>query len=113
MVVGVIKIEKTMFDKLKELLLKESWTEQDGGEIYFNGEYRTIFYNKGETEVIYIGYDTFPDDELIESIKGKHEAIVTKSCTKCGKVLYKGTESDAKTLIIYCGDCPLDKKSKT
>ena len=51
MVVGVIKIEKTMFDKLKEILLKESWTEQDGGKIYFNGEYRTIFYNKDEIEV--------------------------------------------------------------
>ena len=39
--------------------------------------------------------------------------IITKECAKCGKLLFKGTKRDARRLIIYCVDCPLNKKSKT
>ena len=34
---------------------------------------------------------------------------VTKKCAWCGKVLFEGTEKEAKGLIIYCTDCANDK----
>jgi phage FluMu protein Com len=33
------------------------------------------------------------------------DRIITIECSKCGKVLYKGSEKDAKGLIVYCADC--------
>lgn len=111
--IGVIKIEKTMFDKLKEILMKEGWIEQDCGEIYFDGQYDTDFYSRDESEVIHLSHNTLPDENLINELKGEHEAVVTKECGKCGKLLYKGTESNARHLIIYCVDCPMDKELKS
>lgn len=34
---------------------------------------------------------------------------ITKKCPECGKILFDGTESEAKGLIIYCADCPMKK----
>jgi len=96
---------KTVFDKIKELLSIDGWKEQDCGTVYLNGEYKTNFYDKEESEIIHIGFDTFPDEEIIERLKGDPEDIITKKCTKCGKFLFKGTKQDAKGLIIYCDDC--------
>jgi hypothetical protein len=31
--------------------------------------------------------------------------LIRKICPKCGKVLFRGTEREAKNLIIYCPDC--------
>lgn len=50
-------------------------------------------------------YGIFKIDEM--------DIRITKVCTKCGKVLFKGTESEARHLIIYCGDCPMDKELKS
>ena len=33
------------------------------------------------------------------------EKVITKTCGFCGKLLYEGTESGAKGLVIYCTDC--------
>ena len=109
----VIRIGKTMLDKLKEILLKEGWIEQDCGEIYSNGQYDTDFYSGDESKVIHLALHTLPDEKLINELKGEHEAVVTKECTKCGKLLYRGTESNARHLIIYCGDCPMEREPKS
>ena len=50
-------------------------------------------------------YGIFKIDEM--------DIRITKSCTKCGKILFKGTESEARGLIIYCAECPRGNKSKT
>jgi len=107
----VIRIGKTILDKFKEILLKEGWIEQDCGEIYFNGQFDTNLYSKDETEVIHLSHNTFPDEELINRLKGKDEEIVTKECGKCGKFLYRGPED--RHLIVYCVDCPMDNDLKS
>lgn len=38
------------------------------------------------------------------NIQPKSE-FIRKICPKCGKVLFTGTESEARNLIIYCTDC--------
>lgn len=100
-------MEKTTLDRLKEILLKEGWTEQDCGELYFSDEYSTNLYSRDESEVIHLTLNTFPDGELIARLKGVDDRIVEKYCAKCGKFLYKGPED--RHLIVYCVDCPMDK----
>jgi len=35
----------------------------------------------------------------------KISSKIVKKCATCGKVLFKGTEQEAKKLIIYCDEC--------
>jgi len=98
--------QEETFEKIKQQLVNDGWTEQEVGTLYFNGEYGTNFINKDESETIRLCLNTFPDEEIINLLKEKRDNIVTKTCTKCGKVLYKGTEGDARGMIIYCVDCP-------
>jgi len=35
----------------------------------------------------------------------KKDNIITIKCVNCGKILFKGTEKEARHLIIYCVDC--------
>jgi hypothetical protein len=37
--------------------------------------------------------------------------FITVRCGKCNQVLFKGTEQQARHLIIYCADCSLDDDS--
>jgi len=66
-------MKKTGFDKIKEQLIREGWIEQGCGTVYINGEYATNLYNIDESEVIHLSYNTFPDDELIDTLKGEGE----------------------------------------
>ena len=76
------------------------------GTTYFDGEYATSFISKDESETVHLFHNTFPDEELINQLKEKRDDIVTKTCTKCKKVLFKGSERAARRMIIYCVDCP-------
>ena len=67
----LINMKKTGFDKIKEQLIREGWIEQECGTVYINGEYATNLYNKDESEVIHLSYNTFADEELIDTLKGK------------------------------------------
>ena len=97
--------QEDMFEQLKQKLISEGWTEQGVGTTYFNGEYATSFIKKDESETIHLFHNTFPDEELINDLKEKRDDIVTKSCPKCKKVLFEGSELDARRIIIYCTDC--------
>lgn len=66
-------MKKDVFDKIKERLIREGWIEQECGTVYLNGEYATNLYNKDESEVIHLSYNTFPDEELIDTLKGEGE----------------------------------------
>jgi len=98
--------KKDIFNKIKDQLINDGWTEQEAGTTYFNGEYATSFINKDESETVHLFHNTFPDEELINQLKEKRNDIVTKSCTKCKTVLFAGSERDARRMIIYCADCP-------
>ena len=62
-------IESTIFDRIKEMLLKEGWKEQDCGEIYLNGQLDTNFYSSDESAIIHLSLYTSPDEEMIERLK--------------------------------------------
>lgn len=99
----VIEIGNTIFDRIKDMLLKDGWKEQDCGEIYTNGQQDTNFYSSDETAVIHLSLNASPDEELIERIKGEDKDIVEKHCGKSGKFLYRGPED--RHLIVYCDAC--------
>ena len=94
-----------IFEKIKQKLINDGWTEQGVGTTYFNGEYATSFIKKDESETVHLFHNTFPDEELINQLKEKRDDIVIKSCPKCKKVLFEGSELDAKGMVIYCTDC--------
>jgi len=98
--------QEDTFEKIKQKLISDGWTEQGVGTTYFNGEYATSFIKKDESETVHLFHNTFPDEELINQLKEKRDDIVTKTCTKCKKVLFKGSERNARRMIIYCVDCP-------
>jgi len=98
--------QEQTFEKIKQQLVNDGWTEQAKGTTYFDGEYATSFISKDESETVHLFHNTFPDEELINQLKEKRDDIVTKTCTKCKKVLFKGSERAARRMIIYCVDCP-------
>lgn len=58
-----------MYEKLKQLLLKDGWIEQECGDICINGECGTNFFK--DNKVIYIGFIDCADKELIKDLKGE------------------------------------------
>ena len=69
--------KKDTFNKIKDQLISDGWTEQEAGTVYFNGEFATNFYNKDETETIHLAHNTFPDDELLDILKGEYKTKKT------------------------------------
>ena len=45
------------------------------------------------------------DLEAVWSQADNFTQFVTVKCAQCGKILFDGTEREAKHLIIYCTDC--------
>jgi ribosomal protein S2 len=58
----------------------------------------------------YIKFDekglTVGDWEKVKQQYDRYTRFVTICCARCQKVLFTGTEHQAKGLIIYCVDCP-------
>ena len=46
--------------------------------------------------------DEMPEPENEQCLEDGH---ITVECPVCGKILFEGTEKEAKRLIIYCVDC--------
>lgn len=46
-------------------------------------------------------------DEMptLRTKRGPQKDKVTVTCSHCGKLLFEGTEKEARGLIIYCEDC--------
>lgn len=53
------------------------------------------------------------DFEKIRHCEHLFTKFITVSCVKCKKVLFNGTEQQARHLIIYCADCPSDDGDST
>jgi hypothetical protein len=51
--------------------------------------------------------DKMPEFEEQYGLENEH---ISMECSTCGKVLFKGTEKEARKLIIYCTDCCCWKK---
>lgn len=58
------------YTKAKDIIRKAGYKSQSGGETYVNGEF-TINFFKGN-DIIHISYNSWADEEEIESLKGIH-----------------------------------------
>ena len=63
--------EDETYEQLKELLRKDGWKEQTGGEGYFNGSYGTNFMKNDS--MIGISYDPDPDEEALDELFGSED----------------------------------------
>jgi len=85
--------------------------------IRYNGKEYFIDWRLKEFRSVEAPLEFIPfDSELgreIDKMQGPEkdmqstEKNITVTCTKCRKVLFEGTESERRHLILYCQDCPV------
>lgn len=66
-----LSAEDEMYEQLKELLRKDGWVEQRGGEGYMNGESGTNFMKNDA--MIGISYNPMPDEEVLDDLFGSED----------------------------------------
>ena len=49
------------------------------------------------------------DVETVQRCSGRYTDLITIRCSECWKVLFTGTEQQAKRGAIYCTDCASDE----
>ena len=78
------------------------------GKTYFIGERLHQLRNiKNPSDYIddYLDVLSREDFEKVQRCEHLFTKFITVRCVKCNKVLFSGTEQQAKRLIIYCTDC--------
>ena len=78
------------------------------GKTYFIAERLNQLRNiKNPYEYIDIYMNVLDEDnrDRVKRCKYGFTDFITVHCGKCNKVLFTGTEQQAKRLIIYCTDC--------
>jgi len=70
----VRKVDKNVFERIRDMLTGEGWQEQTHGSHYSNGEETTSFLKEGQ--IIGICHDTFPDEIHLENFERKDDKKV-------------------------------------
>lgn len=81
------------------------------GEMYFFDERLNQLWNVNNPHDYiddYISNLSLKDIETVQRCFGRYIDLIIIRCSECWKVLFTGTEQQAKRLIVYCTDCASD-----